>query len=513
MYLALADSQHLDVHASRLLDQFAPSTLLKYFAAWTKFRQTLQCLGLSIATLSESQLADVLVTTSLAKRSDCSAGAQITIKAVRWMATNAGIQSLSIAWSPLISSLLNSRIPRELKESLPLSLYTIIQFEGRLLMSSCSLVETVVLGSILTCVWGGLRFTDAQRCGFNSFCYDGQSLRASCWRTKTSSRGQPFGVQAHGFLSLGGFNWMEKWLITLDELWDAVRSTNLGMDTPDFLFPSMDPEGISSPWVPMTYAEGLAWIRRMASLPWKSQHQDASQWTVHSMNSTLLAWGSQMVADGQVTQEERLLQGHHRQGTSTSLRLYSRDDVHGQLSVQRKLIDRVHRGQRFSTPRTGERSVRQLNLQFKWSFFRKDSPNHCWQCFNFNQIPVVPDSPLQEPTGVVDSSSSESSSGDSDSSDGSWDHVDYQQSSLKKQKTDPPLDPPDELFVAFISTVQHAMIATDKDRCPFYQGSHFQAACGARLDPDRTKFSQEPDHGLSLCQRPACVKAWKATLL
>jgi hypothetical protein len=78
-----------------------------------------------------------------------------------------------------------------------------------------------------------------------------------------------------------------------------------------------------------------------------------------------------MVADGQVTQEERLLQGHHRQGTSTSLRLYSRDDVHGQLSVQRKLIDRVHRGQRFSTPRTGERSVRQLNLQFKWSFFER----------------------------------------------------------------------------------------------------------------------------------------------
>ena len=58
------------------------------------------------------------------------------------------------------------------------------------------------------------------------------------------------------------------------------------------------------------------------------------------------------------------------------------------------------------------------------------------------------------------------------------------------------------------------MIGTTKDWCPYYQGRHYQAACGARLDPDRARFAQSADPGLHLvCQRPACVKAWKAMLV
>ena len=73
---------------------FAPSTLLRYFQAWTSFAKTLKSLDLSLGTLTEAQMADALVTTSLAKSSDCSPGSQLTIKAIRWMSTHAGVEQL-----------------------------------------------------------------------------------------------------------------------------------------------------------------------------------------------------------------------------------------------------------------------------------------------------------------------------------------------------------------------------------------------------------------------------------
>ena len=47
------------------------------------------------------------------------------------------------------------------------------------------------------------------------------------------------------------FNWVEKWLITMDLLWHAARSTDLNMPTPDFVFPKLGMDGISLPWQPM----------------------------------------------------------------------------------------------------------------------------------------------------------------------------------------------------------------------------------------------------------------------
>ena len=158
---ALTQSSYPQDHAARLLDQFAPSTLLRYFSAWQSFAGTVCSLGLSLDSLTEGQLADVLIAISLGKKSDCSAGTHISIKAVRWISTHAGVSCLKIAWAPLIESFIRSRIPKELKESIPFSLYTMVQLERRLLMSSCSLLEIVLIGSVLICTWGGLRFADA----------------------------------------------------------------------------------------------------------------------------------------------------------------------------------------------------------------------------------------------------------------------------------------------------------------------------------------------------------------
>jgi hypothetical protein len=176
-------------------------------------------------------------------------------------------------------------------------------------------------------------------------------------------------------------------------------------------------DGIELPWSAMQYAEALKWIRHLARLPWKSTPQIADHLSVHSMKSTLLSWGSQLMADGQVSSEERLLQGHHRQSTSRSLRLYSRDDVHGQLAFHKKLIDSVRRGKRFVTPqhRGGQLPVAEPAVQIE--FFRKASMERQWHCFDFNKPVEVPDSP--QPPADPDAQSTSESSDNSSSSDSS----------------------------------------------------------------------------------------------
>jgi hypothetical protein len=156
----------------------------------------------------------------------------------------------------------------------------------------------------------------------------------------------------------------------------------LKMWYPQNLFmPKLGASGIEIPWTPMTYADALAWLRHVTALPWKSTPQLSTQWTAHSMKSTLLAWRSQLVAEGKVTPEERLLQGHHRQGTSKSLRIYSRDDVHGQLAFQQKVIDFVRRGGRFMTSqhRGAQHPLEEPPIQV--DLFRKESLYPHWKCF------------------------------------------------------------------------------------------------------------------------------------
>ena len=137
-----------------------------------------------------------------------------------------------------------------------------------------------------------------------------------------------------------------------------------------------------------------------------------------------------------------------------------------------------------------------------------------WHCFDFNKPAEVPDSP--QPPADPDAQSTSESSDNSSSSDSSDSEVSKKSSAraAKRPKMVTPMGEPDEVMVASVSYVQHAMIGTTKDWCPYYQGRHYQAACGARLDPDRARFAQSADPGLHLvCQRPACVKAWKAMLV
>ena len=87
----------------------------------------------------------------------------------------------------------------ERRESIPLSLFLVSQWERRILMKECTLQEQVLLGGFLCLLWGGLRFADGQRISLQSLSWCVTALRGSCYRTKTSRSGQPWAIQARGF--------------------------------------------------------------------------------------------------------------------------------------------------------------------------------------------------------------------------------------------------------------------------------------------------------------------------
>ena len=188
-------------------------------------------------------------------------------------------------------------------------------------------------------IWSGLRFADLQRITHKSLMASYSEIRGLCWRTKTCSRGQPCGLLASGFLSNGDFSWSMQFL----QQWDHLFSTQPCEDT-DFLIPSCNRDGPIIPLQAMSYVEALGWFRQWISIPWRKSSLcadiDPMSYSIHGMKATLLSWGSQLGHKGVITDEMRRLQGHHKPSQS-SVSLYSRDDVGGQLEFHRRLVDQV----------------------------------------------------------------------------------------------------------------------------------------------------------------------------
>ena len=161
----------------------------------------------------------------------------------------------------VINAFVVAKHTRDQQETAPFSSWVIMQFERRILQCNTPAWEVAFLGAVLTCVYGGLRFADAQRLPFGSFVLDARTFRGVCDRTKTSHKGQPWGLLSCGLLSKGQFTWVSKYLMTLDDIW-----ANSNRDSIDFLFFTMEDTNIS----PMSYAEALRTLRCLISCPWKS---------------------------------------------------------------------------------------------------------------------------------------------------------------------------------------------------------------------------------------------------
>ena len=488
---------------ARILQAFAPSTVLKYLTTWRNFARTLMDYHLQWQDLTAVQIADVLVALQLAKSDDKSNGSSPlgAIKAARWFAKLARVQVLDCLWSPVINSFLQTKIQHERKESCPFPLYVIVQWERRVLCEAASDAEVLILGGFLAILWAGLRFADAQRTKLSSLIFDLVSVRGSSFRTKTCHTGQPFGFLACGFLSAGDYSWVYKWLSTLDEY--ASRSSTINMDdlSLSFLIPSCDAGGPRLPLQPMSYAEALYWIRTFVHLPWKRQPCDfAVNFTVHSLKSTALSWASQLP---EISEEERQRQGHHRGG---SVKLYSRDDVSFQFRLQNKIIRAVQTGKRFLVPqhRGGQRPM--IDPPFELERFQKEISERSWFAIHTCRAGEEPVS-LQVPADETSQESDAPAGRDKDavsiaSSDSS--------SSSSSSESDDALPPakavsdPDKLLVAWVHSCQHIMVPSSMSWHPMYKGRYFKAACGSQIHVDNVRWSQQLASDMPLCRRKAC---------
>ncbi len=144
----------------------------------------------------------------------------------------------------------------------------------------------------------------------------------TCWRTKTSVSGQPWGVCCLGIVTRPSTkHWVFPFLEAVQIGIDKSRNHWGPQWSPDFLFPSWtDTIPFSSP---CSYHHALALIRFYSQCTWLTPPlllaEQAIHLSIHSMKSTLLAAAGQL----NLNLEQRAKQGHHKK----FVQLYSRDDV------------------------------------------------------------------------------------------------------------------------------------------------------------------------------------------
>ena len=379
--LALKESKHPDVHLCRVLDEFAPSTILKYMSGIMHFLKLCSEFKLTWYDLRPMELADLLLQSSIHKSSDeSSVGGKNIIKSMRWCAKVTSVLSLGVFRNPLVDSFLNTKRPSDQQETAPLPLWAVVQFERRLLQKSATQNEVLFLGSCLIAIWGGLRYADAQRLPLSSIVLDKDNIRGSCFRSKTSHKGQPFGCKTAGFLSHGSFNWLIKWLQTVDDIWEKS-----GISDIESIFLQWTQEGLHV----LSYGETIQLLRHYLLTPWRSQESPLADCTInfalHSMKTTFLAWTAQR--SDVFTEEQRMVQGHHESQKSSSLRRYSRDDVYPQLQLQASLTSIVQAGWRPALAQHRGAQAPMVEPDVLLDKLRKDHEPLTWKRFQFTTNP------------------------------------------------------------------------------------------------------------------------------
>ena len=473
--------------ASIILDAFAASTLHRYLTCISKFLTWCRESDLPLPSISAATVLDVLQGGS---RNSGMKGSTV-LKSLQWCRKQADVQAWSFLDSPLIQGWMKSKVPADRRESLPLPLYVVVQWERRLLQANIPLREIIIIGGFLLMIWTGLRFADLQRVTITSVVCSASEIRGISWRTKTCSKGQPWGARASGFLSVGSVTWLSKFVCA----WDAVLAAQSEGDL-DFVIPQFQDGSVAQPYQPMSYPSALHWFRLFLTIPWKSSSLTASidcgSYSIHGMKATLLSWSSQLCHQGIITEEMRRQQGHHRP-IQHSVSLYSRDDVNGQLELQRRLITQVVSGWRPITPQHRGAQMPASEPEVVMERFRKDLGEIQLSVLHWN----ISGSHVTVPQ--VESSSASDSAGSSSTSS----------SSASSTAVQPPAQKLSEHLIAIgvHRLVHHAMIActTNTTGVSCWNDVPVQTACGRRFTSKRITLHEvfTPPEG-KCCMHRGC---------
>ena len=176
--------------ASIILDSFAASTLHRYLSSISKVFRMVPGFGypsgcnLSVhsAGCASRRFQELWYERDLQ-----------FLKSLQWCRKQADVANWAFLDSPLIQSWSRSKTPTDRRESLPLPLYVVCQWERRVLQANIPTHELLILGGFLVMIWSGLRYSDLQRVTIKSIVCSPTEIRGISWRTKTCSKGQPWG--------------------------------------------------------------------------------------------------------------------------------------------------------------------------------------------------------------------------------------------------------------------------------------------------------------------------------
>ena len=115
-----------------------------------------------------------------------------------------------------------------------------------------NLEARLLLGALLFGIWGGLRYSDLQRCDPAEIqCLEG-FVYAWIWKSKSNGCGFPVAVACCGFT---GQDWTAAWLRALQD-WRATLPAGA---SPDFLVPAMSGGAMAYSSMPAC-CDGALWL-------------------------------------------------------------------------------------------------------------------------------------------------------------------------------------------------------------------------------------------------------------
>ena len=350
LYASTASSSFGDTHVRQVICRLAPATLEAYFEVWALWSGWASLNRICPCKPTQHALLDFFMHCSSGalrrrrKLSKSRVPASRFVSGLRFVARKAQLHDLLAALSsPCVDAYGSATSEADRREATPLPLAVVASWERELMSSQTKLPQRLLLGAWLAAVWGSLRFADVQRCSPASLTLEGHVLRGTCWSTKTTARGQPWGILACGATGeRDSPAWAARWLSALQE-WSAARQ-----EAPDFLLPHcmIDVRGKACRvgHGPMNYGLALLLMRRSLL---GCIGPSSSSYSLHSLKTTVLSWARQCC----LSEENRAEQGHHRPPSGRqSVRLYSRDDVWGALRVQQTIVSRLREGWRPLTP-------------------------------------------------------------------------------------------------------------------------------------------------------------------
>ena len=337
-------SSNPEAHMTRSIAKFAPSTLERYLDQWSSWSRHCELAGFHPSSPPPGFLPDWI-----ASRASAQGLATAPLKALAWMCKTAGLPALRDALSsPLCRAFAVASAPSEHRESLPLSLSFVVWLEQSVLDPGTSPAQVLRLGFVLVCVWASLRWGDSIWVPPARLQYQlsVQALVGVSVRTKTTKRGMPWGLLAHGFLGSPASSWALRFLSCLRQAVSdtlALQPSRTLDFLPAVLSGSESRPLISEPWDRDRF---VPWLRNLLCQHWSLNSREPlppvfSLIAAQSLKATMLSWARQL----SIESDARRIQGHHRlSGADRSVALYSRDDIIPMVRLQARVVAAFRNG-------------------------------------------------------------------------------------------------------------------------------------------------------------------------